>query len=134
MLSTLWISLTCSYLCLVVCIFNPELPSTHFCISSPEFASDPFSSLLWTLLLKVQLNGLHQPNSLAFYSTDSAKGRHRQKSLRGGTNGRGYLSLTSMGLCLTDGRKFTTEASFLYVAPFQQFPHLLGSCNTAQSP
>ena len=66
LLSTLWVSLTCSYLCLVVCTFNPELLSTLILVF-PEFASsEPFSSLLWTLPLKVHLNRWNHPNSLAF--------------------------------------------------------------------
>ena len=95
---------------------------THFVF--PEFASlEPFS-------LDSALKGPSQWIASSKVTTllslqDSAKGRHRQKSLVGGTKeSSGYLSLTSMGLCLTDERKLTTEASFPVCGYFSTVPTL----------
>lgn len=98
---------------------------THFCI--------PRVCLFRTILLSALDSVLKGPSQWVASSKltsllsllDSAKGRHRQKSLVGGTKeSSGYLSLTSMGLCLTDERKLTTEASFPVCGYFLTVPTL----------
>ena len=97
---------------------------THFCI--------PRVCLFRTILsaLDSALKGPSQWVASSKVTTllsllNSAKGRHRQKSLVGGTKeSSGYLSLTTMGLCLTDERKLTTEASFPVCGYFSTVPTL----------